>query len=407
MEVRVGADQRPGLPAGLHNAEPAPSPARQRALQERSQAEREYGLTPELHQDTWLQERIRASEREYGLDLPLEQRCALADAGARRLLERHSPSRPQSAAPAPPARRMPSLNHPTAPEGPRFLMKDSYWEQRQGERIREQREALHRRGVLRDEEEVKVPAFKAKPVPATVYTPRLQAAQCTRRSRSVEGEDTRGPFRARPVPWRVSAPLYDQIMLEEQETRKSRQRSRSLRLLRSASLPPRLEAEASRREQAQEPRALEAWHGEPYSARRWRASEAQKAARDVGRTLGLSEPQRPERRGARSAPRSYVPREPPTTEVPDFAARHERNKQQMERRKYQNRYVTQPEPFVFNAPKRSQSRNPPMAKDPTMDWRFQRARGQRMSLEPPPPPRTTQKELFGHDLAKTRLHRPF
>ncbi|CAJ1452141.1 unnamed protein product [Effrenium voratum] len=217
MEVRVGADQRPGLPAGLHNAEPAPSPARQRALQERSQAEREYGLTPELHQDTWLQERIRASEREYGLDLPLEQRCALADAGARRLLERHSPSRPQSAAPAPPARRMPSLNHPTAPEGPRFLMKDSYWEQRQGERIREQREALHRRGVLRDEEEVKVPAFKAKPVPATVYTPRLQAIRIMSTKRlwcdltklgaarskhlmtmvsMAENDTERGPFRA-------------------------------------------------------------------------------------------------------------------------------------------------------------------------------------------------------------------
>ena len=76
-----------------------------------------------------------------------------------------------------------------------------------------------------------------------------------------------------------------------------------------------------------------------------------------------------------------------TAQVPDFAARHERIKRQwlsrtdseegglfkrsvslngillrLERRKYQNRTVTQPEPFVFNTPSRSQTRQPPMPK---------------------------------------------
>lgn len=75
-------------------------------------------------------------------------------------------------------------------------------------------------------------------------------------------------------------------------------------------------------------------------------------------------------------------------QVPDFAARHERIKRQwrsrndweghtcyvmferkpslsllrLERRKYQNRSVTQPEPFVFNTPSRSQTRQAPMPK---------------------------------------------
>eukprot|EP00434_Breviolum_minutum_P032050 symbB.v1.2.028343.t1/scaffold2997.1/size65663/7 len=176
-------------------------------------------------------------------------------------------------------------------------MGDSYWEQRQGERIREQREALIRRGLLREEPEV-VP-FKAKPVPVSVYAPRPQAQVNPGRSRSMEGDDVEEQqFRARPVPWRVTTPLYDQLVVEEREARQNRQRRRSLQMLRSASLPPRLEAAARARKERQDtqqesPRPFEPspwpWHGEPYSARRWRASEAQKVSRDVGPTLGLSE----------------------------------------------------------------------------------------------------------------------
>jgi len=59
--------------------------------------------------------------------------------------------------------------------------------------------------------------------------------------------------------------------------------------------------------------------------------------------------------------------------VPDFAARHERLKLQMERQKYMNRYVTQPQPFVFHAKSRSQVRQAPLRKDPNADWRARRA----------------------------------
>ena len=38
--------------------------------------------------------------------------------------------------------------------------------------------------------------------------------------------------------------------------------------------------------------------------------------------------------------------------------------ERLERRKYLNRYVTQPEPFVFFTPSRSETRQPPMPKDP-------------------------------------------
>lgn len=288
-------------------------------------------------------------------------------------------------------------------------MGDSYWEQRQGERIREQREALIKRGLLREEPEV-VP-FKAKPVPVSVYAPRPQA-QVHGRLGSMEREEEEQPFRARPVPWRVSTPLYDQLLVEEREARQNRQRTRSLQMLRSASLPPRLEAAARARRDRQEdrqdsqqesPRPFQLWHGEAYSARRWRASEGQKVPRDVGPTLGLSEksygspavqgqrprgPQRPQ-----SAPRPHwesdIPREPSTTEVPDFAARHERIKRQLERRKYMNRGVTQPEPFVFNTPTRSQSRHPSMPKDPRRDWRYHRPTVPGPSA--PTPVRSTEK----------------
>eukprot|EP00928_Gymnodinium_smaydae_P029653 TRINITY_DN22274_c0_g1_i1.p1 TRINITY_DN22274_c0_g1~~TRINITY_DN22274_c0_g1_i1.p1 ORF type:complete len:288 (+),score=71.90 TRINITY_DN22274_c0_g1_i1:35-865(+) len=62
-----------------------------------------------------------------------------------------------------------------------------------------------------------------------------------------------------------------------------------------------------------------------------------------------------------------------TTEVPDFATLHERERQRLERRKYLNRHVTQPEPFVFHAPSRSKSRQAALPKDPSKDYRWRRA----------------------------------
>lgn len=449
LEVRVGADPpendgqgtgrsaspRAPVTEGLERgalASPSPKPgilrrsspwhsqdeeARHRLEERVRAAEADYGWAPESSEASlrYLQERIRAVESEYGLNLPLEQRFAQVDAGARRFLDRQGadlggkPTRAVS---------MNRSSYPKPPEGPRFLMGDSYWEQRQGERIREQREALIRRGLLREEPEV--PPFRAKPVPVAVYAPRPQAqGHSLRRSDCIEGEDTEEqPFRARPVPWRVSTPMYDQILVEERESRQSQQRARSLQMLRSASLPPRLEAEARARRERQDlreesPRPFQPWHGEPYSARRWRASDAQKASRDVGKTLALSEnvprspaafPGGPPTRGQRprsaSRPEREVPRDPPTTEVPDFAARHERIKRQLERRKYMNRFVTQPEPFVFNTPTRSQSRQPPMPKDPTRDWRYHRVRGP-PSTQPPAPVRSTEK-VTSYQLATLR-----
>jgi len=349
-----------------------------------------------------LEARIRAAEAEYGFDLSVQERLAL-DAGPVRLAERlpdTSPPKLQNVR----DRDLYRLNHPTNAEGPRFLMRDSYWDQRQGERIREQPEAMFRRGLLKEHEQV-LP-FRAKPVPVGVLTPRMQA----RRSRSAEGprgvavlrDREEPPFRARPVPWRVSTPMYEQLLLEEREARHTRCRSRSLELLRSASLPPRMEAlrrlEQERGQGSRSPGRAGPWHGEAYSARRWLASEAQQASRDsAGRKLGLGpeygytapagaaakgdgvgpaaargSPMLRAARHSASAPRRPEPRTTAVTEVPDFAARHEHMQQQLERRKYLNRYVTQPEPFVFFTPSRSETRQPPMLKDPGEDWRYHR-----------------------------------
>lgn len=438
LEVRVGADAgNAGQGSGRGSSSPRPAATEGRSelerrcpsprLQDRiSRAESGYGWdTPDAPLSfRELRERLRAAESEYGLHLPLEERFALADASARPFLER-PPQWSQPSAEHP--KEWPStsiwqrFNHPTvAVEGPRFLMGDSYWEQRQGNRIREQREALIKRGLLHEEPEV-VP-FKAKPVPVSVYAPRPQAQVNGRLGRSMEREEEEQPFRARPVPWRVSTPLYDQLLVEEREARQNRQRTRSLQMLRSASLPPRLEAAARARRDRQDaqqesPRPFQSWHGEAYSARRWRA-EAQKVSRDVGPTLGLSEnsygsqgaavqgqrprgPQRPQ-----SAPRPHwerdIPREPSTTEVPDFAARHERIKRQLERRKYMTRGVTQPEPFVFNTPTRSQSRHPSMPKDPRRDWRYHRPMAPGPTA-PVAPVRSTEKVTSYQQATRKKL----
>jgi len=185
LEVRVGAEPassrgsgrasspRAAVTEGLEHApliSPSPKPGilrrpspreeqARRIMEDRMRAaESSYGWdTPEAPLSfRQLQERLRAAENEYGLHLPLEERFAQADESARRFLER-----PQSAGRskerATSAAEFHRFNHPTVPaEGPRFLMGDSYWEQRQGERIREQREALIRRGLLREEPEAEV-----------------------------------------------------------------------------------------------------------------------------------------------------------------------------------------------------------------------------------------------------------
>mmetsp|Transcript_56762 Transcript_56762/g.100712 ORF Transcript_56762/g.100712 Transcript_56762/m.100712 type:complete len:768 (-) Transcript_56762:23-2326(-) len=352
------------------------------------------------------------------------------------------------------------FNHPTTPVGQSFLLQDSYWEQRKGSRISERKlqEELARRA--REEETPK--PFKPRPAPISVRAPLYQGMQAAAqmRSRSVEArpravvqssdpqrdssEEHPRPFRARPVPWAVSAPMYDQMLLEEQRLRQERQTQRSRELIRAASLPPRLEAvrarltgdadvatevgysgSSSRVHRASTPvhlaqmarnrppaaavlnKPLRAEIPQGVRARAASAGilieEAEAMTRDTvaglssgwsgglstihGSAYGLSHhprhktpPPRPARQRAESV-EAAVSRPFHTTEVPDFAALHERERQRLERLKYQNRYVTQPEPFVFHAPKRGhRPRQPPLPKDPAKDWRFHRkpssARGQ-------------------------------
>lgn len=112
-----------------------------------------------------------------------------------------------------------------------------------------------------------------------------------------------------------------------------------------------------------------------------------------------------------------------TTEVPDFQTLHERERQRLERRRYQNRYVTQPEPFVFHsrsstAGDRRKLRQAQMAKDPSQDYRFRRnepasARPASAghcngypSLKAVPvvvPPRTTEKTLRAQQAMQRQL----
>lgn len=116
----------------------------------------------------------------------------------------------------------------------------------------------------------------------------------------------------------------------------------------------------------------------------------------------------------------------PTTEVPDFAKLHEREKRRLEKRKYMNRYVTQPKPPNFTAPPRSRSQHAPPSQSTAEDWRRGRgasgahlgapragsARGVRVrdfprpTLERPPmsvPPRTTAKVIQAQQLVAAHL----
>jgi hypothetical protein len=99
-----------------------------------------------------------------------------------------------------------------------------------------------------------------------------------------------------------------------------------------------------------------------------------------------------------------------TKEVPDFAAIHEREKQRLEQKKFQNRFVTTPAPFKLHVPSRRRFRQEPLPKDLSNDWRWNQpgkanyarrpaSAGSRFSvraLERPSivaPPRTTEKTL--------------
>jgi len=418
----------------------------------------------------------------------------------------HSPGPTYGRALARPYVRPERLNHPTTTVGPSFLMDDGYWQARKGSRICERKESVDR--LRREQEEAPPPPFRHRPMPASVSAPRFQAMQAEaelRRSRSAEARaapsgalpssalqsgalpsgalaaraprrsldieprassESPRPFRAKPVPWRVSAPLYDQMLLEQNRSRQERLGAQSRASMRASSLPPRLEAvrarlcgEAPGRGRANRastpvppsqlargtppetqmlnrplhaelPRGVP---GGPGSTVLTHAAES--LARDVaataagappgtgygtasiyGSSYGVSHLARhktPPRTRAASQPEQPLARQFATKEVPDFAALHERERQKMERRKYQNRFVTQPEPFSFRAPSRSATRQPALPKDPSRDWRWEQRRQRRPqsarraspatggrfsvpTLERPSvavPPRTTEKTL--------------
>mmetsp|Transcript_52684 Transcript_52684/g.83596 ORF Transcript_52684/g.83596 Transcript_52684/m.83596 type:complete len:697 (+) Transcript_52684:1-2091(+) len=341
------------------------------------------------------------------------------------------------------------FNHPTSTQCPSFLLEGGYWQQRKGSRIAERKLA---EDLARKEREQSAPApFRARPVPPSVTAPLYQGVQAVsrlRRSRSAEGGRRRGrmdgegmdlemheehqgressldraPFRARPVPWCVSAPLYDQMLIEDQHRRQEKRYARSRANMRASSLPPRLEAVRARLcgndhvnrantpvakhavaraappsvRVVNRPLQAEIPRGLPQKASASSAGAmidaAETLSRDVaagvgmpggpgygmanmhGSTYGISHLARhktPTQKRAQSAERSGSGYN--TTEVPDFAALHEREKAKLERLKYQNRYVTQPAPFVLSAPGRAtRNRQPPLPKDPSYDPRWHRS----------------------------------
>lgn len=395
------------------------------------------------------------------------------------------------------------FNHPTVPIGPRCAMGGSYWEQRQGSRIRE----LAYEGERKAREQGNQPVpFRARAVPASVSAPRFQAMVAAdphlaghvgegggarRRGRSAEArpasagpsrgararsggseeeeDDARSrsaerpaPFRARPVPWKVSAPLYEQMLVEEAELRRERVSVRSRELMRGSSLPPRLErvrarlcgdAEGGGRAQrASTPKpACRLSRGTPprtalvnrplrselprnlKAGNAW-ASPGEILGRSIagagvgpcgaagmpakaalgtppggtphihGAAYGLhhfaSQPEGPGPGPKRGEPDLGAFGQPfGTTDVPNFKLLHERELQRMERRKWLNRHVTKPEPFIFHAPTRSQSRQAPMPKDPSKDPRWKprqrpQSAGAAASRDPghaPPQPKSTLK----------------
>eukprot|EP00933_Yihiella_yeosuensis_P061138 TRINITY_DN63964_c0_g1_i1.p1 TRINITY_DN63964_c0_g1~~TRINITY_DN63964_c0_g1_i1.p1 ORF type:complete len:805 (-),score=146.63 TRINITY_DN63964_c0_g1_i1:182-2404(-) len=373
---------------------------------------------------------------------------ASLDAASRPLGRSQSASAHTMAMAAARQRALDRLNHPTIPSGPTFLRGDSHWELRNGARISEVKKEEERVRREKEQEESHRP-FRARPVPAAVLTPRFQALQCaSRRSRSAEGvrsrhespqwrgvrpdpEEQPPPFRARPVPWRVSTPLFEQMQAEEREARRYRQSLAARESLRSASLPPRLQAEVDAARQADQEQAEDrspgirrgptghrlAGEGHRDIGRSWASGvEHCPSGVSAGRHLpghpstpsgGHSTPS-----GRRAKQRQVEPAETrkpiayPTTEVPDFASLHEREKNRLERIKYLNRYVTQPEPFVFaDHTKRSEAGRAPMSKDPSRDWRFRR-NGQSRAGSAPGASRSSTFERRGGHFSVRALERP-
>eukprot|EP00442_Polarella_glacialis_P036924 CAMPEP_0115143664 /NCGR_PEP_ID=MMETSP0227-20121206/60926_1 /TAXON_ID=89957 /ORGANISM="Polarella glacialis, Strain CCMP 1383" /LENGTH=385 /DNA_ID=CAMNT_0002552577 /DNA_START=59 /DNA_END=1213 /DNA_ORIENTATION=- len=260
LEVRLGAEESERDRGASSSSAGSPAPAIEevrRSASAAAAAQLQEGITEVEMQDHWM--RLEEREREaasMGDFAGWHWRQGEGDAAPRPQSRRGRP------ASAPLGRAaMDRFNHPTTPSGPRFLMHDSHWQQSKGNRIYERKEREERE--RKEREQTEVPPFRARPVPASVTTPQYQAMQAaasaSRRSRSVEGgerrrersprqnsDERREPFKARPVPWRVTLPLYDQMRAEERDSRRQRQIERSHGLLRSSSLPPRLEAEAAR-----------------------------------------------------------------------------------------------------------------------------------------------------------------
>lgn len=203
-------------------------------------------------------------------------------------------------------------------------------------------------------------------------------------------QDSYRPFRASSVPWRVAAPLYDQMRIEEERSRRERIDARSRALLRSSSLPPRLEAvklcgdvedyqvHGARTPVPPAKMARGVPPGRQFSNRSLRSETphspshrmynqaVDNVASRAGRfgevdlqSSGSGWSHRSFSSRPHSAPRSAVHQPVVVTRVPDFASLHERERRQMEQKKLQNRRVTRPEPFNFKASSRSHSRQAP------------------------------------------------
>lgn len=146
----------------------------------------------------------------------------------------------------------------TPPGPPRFLAEGSHWSQRKGRRLREQ--WLEKELQRKSDEDAPQKPFRAMPVPPSVLAARLSlptsgpmaaaahllARQKEGRGRSVSPERLSNsevrppPFRAQPVPWRCSTPLYKQMLHEDVVACPGRRSARAEKLMRSSSLPPRM-----------------------------------------------------------------------------------------------------------------------------------------------------------------------
>jgi hypothetical protein len=314
--------------------------------------------------------------------------------------------------------------------------------------IREKRyaEDRQRRNTAED---VPRTSFKSREVPSHVHVPKFEALKAVwqvRReqrkfapvpptppvARPTKASDSRSPsfqfkptdrpggkgFQSRPVPWGVSAPLYDQKVLAEETTRAATIAARSKRTLHEASLPPRLEA--VRQSLSPGPPqdlqstvpvpAHQAADARPRSAtpsrqvRRSRppprpasGNAIDQAAAVVGGTgpegikgayqlAGFaSGPEDKSKKAGDADVRSSLQYN--TTEVPDFEAHHERFRQACEKYKHERRTHTVPQPFRFYASEQSKARaasararNLKQQRDPTTSLAWKKPPGRTRSV---------------------------